>query len=107
MDVTFTARHTEAPMRIRDRAEARLQRLARLEPRATAADVIFQEDHGDCRVEVRLRGPGHTIVAHGSAASFRTSLDQAVDRLSRQLRRRLEQQRPRRGERFVESAPLE
>lgn len=96
MEVTITARHCEIPASLRERAEARVRALARYEPRATVGDVIFDLDHGVSRAEVKLLIPGTATVAHGSGGSFREALDAAVDRLSRQLKRRNEQRIDRR-----------
>ena len=105
MDVTITARHCEIPGNVRERAETRLQTLERLESRATAADVIFDLDHGVSRAEVKLVMKGLTSVAHGSGSSFREALDAAVDRLTRQLKRRHDQRIGRRKETVTVAAP--
>ena len=91
MDVGITARHSEIPASIADRARERVSALERFEPQATAADVIFDLDHGVSRAEIKLLSAGRTSVAHGSGATFRTALDEAVERLSRQLRKRHDQ----------------
>ena len=104
MQVTLSARHAVVPESVRRRAETRLERLERFEPRATAADVLFTVDHGVHRVEIRLAGAGHVSVAHGAASGFQPALDQALDRLARQLRRRVEMRHDRKGPRAAELA---
>jgi ribosomal subunit interface protein len=95
MNVGITARHCEITDTVRERAEKRLQTLATFAPKATAADVIFDLDHGVSRVEVKLLG-GHTTVAHGSGDNHKAALDAALDRLTTQLKRRHEQRITRR-----------
>ena len=91
MDVGITARHSEIPSSVADRARERVGALERFEPQATAADIIFDLDHGVSRAEIKLVTAGRTSVAHGSGNTFRAALDEAVERLTRQLRRRHDQ----------------
>ena len=54
MRITITARHCDIPEDLRARARARLERLARLAPRAHHLQVIFNADHRRPSVEDRL-----------------------------------------------------
>lgn len=68
--------------------------LAKYEPRASAADVVYAEEKLSRTVEVIVHvDGGEPVVAHGDGAEFRTALDQAVDRLSRMLRKQRERRR--------------
>lgn len=94
MQVNITARHCSVPDRIRSDAEERVQRLQKYEPGVQDAVVEFDTDHGDKKVETRVYVKGtHSIVAHGAGESFRTALDQAIERVTRQLKRRRERVR--------------
>jgi ribosomal subunit interface protein len=91
MQVNITARHCNVPQGVRVVAEQRLQRLQRYEPRVDNAIVEFDADHGNKQVETRVFVKGsHSIIAHGSGETFRRALDQSLDRLTRQLKRRRE-----------------
>lgn len=92
MQISISARGIELPESVRERAESRISRLTRYDDRLTKAEVVFSSDHGVSRAEIRMTGP-HAIVAHGAGGTHRSALDQAVDRLSRQLRRRIERSR--------------
>lgn len=90
MEVTITARHCTISDSLRARAETRLESLSRYEPRLLSALVSFENDHGAHRVEVRAHaGSGPSILATGgSEDGFQAALDGAIDRLTRQLKRR-------------------
>lgn len=105
MQISISARGTEVPESVRERATSRLGRMTRFDERLSHAEVVFSTDHGVSRAEVRLNGAGHAIVAHGAAGTHRAALDQAVDRLSRQLRRRLEMRRAGRVPRDAAPVP--
>jgi ribosomal subunit interface protein len=91
MNITMSALHCTLPAPVRRHAEARLERLARFEPRIQGIDVTFEKDHGLHRVEARISVAGGPImVAHGTGDGFRAAIDRIVDRLGRQLKRRRE-----------------
>jgi ribosomal subunit interface protein len=105
MDVTITARHCAIPPTTRARATDRLRRLARYEPRLSAAQLRYERDHGEHHIETLLAVPGRgALVAHGSGESFRSALDSAVGRLERQLLRRRARARRQRAAPPVTSA---
>jgi ribosomal subunit interface protein len=86
MRITITARHCDIPEDLRARARARLERLARLAPRAHHLQVIFAADHRRPSVELRLhtvRRQVHFATADG--ADHRSALDRAVAKVRRQL----------------------
>ena len=92
MDVVITARHCTVPDPVRLRTAERFERLQRYHPRMVSADAIFHTENGAHHVETRVlvaRG-GQPLVARGSGDGFRAALDQALDRLGRQLRRQRE-----------------
>jgi ribosomal subunit interface protein len=88
MDVRITTRRATVGEGFLRRAEERLQKLDRYEPRLQAVAVVIDEDRGRVMVEVRADVPGRpTMIASASADSNRTALDRAIQKLSRQLRR--------------------
>lgn len=104
MKVNITARHCNVPHRIRTEAELRLSKLQRYEPRVDNALVEFDSDHGNKQVETRIFMAGsHSIIAHGSGETFRTALDQSLDRLARQLKRRRERIRDHKAVKLSEA----
>jgi ribosomal subunit interface protein len=89
--VQITERHCDVPSDVRERTEAMVASLAKYSPRASAADVVFEEERVDKVVELIVHIDGtEPVVAQGRDSEFRTALDQAVDRASRMLRRQRE-----------------
>jgi len=73
------------------RAEARLLRLERFEPRLTAADLVFTEERSGRIAEALLSIDGaEQVFAKGEGPEFRAAVDVMLDRLSRILRKRRE-----------------
>jgi ribosomal subunit interface protein len=88
MDTTVTARHCAIPAALRERAHTLMERVAKVAHRPQRAEVIFDVDHQQKRVELKLHLPrGSTRVATAEAADFRTALDRAAAKLRRQVQR--------------------
>jgi ribosome-associated translation inhibitor RaiA len=86
--VTVTARHCDIESDLRARAEAIVRRLAEVSPFAQEGAVVFDTAPLGGLVELRLHlSGGRVLVASAEAAEHRTALDQAEDRLRRQLER--------------------
>jgi ribosomal subunit interface protein len=86
MEITYAVRHCSISEPIRMRTERRLARIARLEPRARSAVVVFEDEPDRRRVEVRLSVPGRgEVVARGSGNAFHDAVSDAAGRLERQL----------------------
>ncbi|MEJ2216552.1 MAG: ribosome-associated translation inhibitor RaiA [Gemmatimonadota bacterium] len=91
MNVTVTARHCRIHDSDRERALSRVGRLSRYEPRMAEGDVIFEEEGAVRCAEVRVRVDGGSIrVARAESDTFRAALDLAVQKITRQLKRKRE-----------------
>ncbi len=91
MDVTITARHCTVADSVRQRATERVARLSKYQPRASAGDVIFDEDGSVRRAEIRIAVDGAPIrVAKADGETFQVALDRAVQKVARQLKRERE-----------------
>ena len=91
MRVQITGRHCDVPADIRERTEAQVTALSKYSPRASAADVVYTEEKLDKLVEIIIHiDGGEPVVASGRDPEFRASLDQAVERASRMLRKQRE-----------------
>ena len=91
MDLSFTGRGLEVTDEVRERAEHKLARLERLEPRVTRVDLEFIDEHhpridGTKRVEAAFHVPRKTFRAEAEAEDVLTALDRVADRLERQIR---------------------
>lgn len=108
MRVRITERHCNVPSNVLERTEQQLDALEKYDPRASSADVVYEEEKHLKKSEIiaHIDGAG-PVIATGQGAEFRTSLDQALDRLRRQLRkqrkRRREHQAPPTAERVTQS----
>jgi ribosomal subunit interface protein len=86
MRITVTARHCEISDELRTRAEQVLEKAAKIANRPQKAEAIFDEDHGDKVVELKLYLPrGQVKVASAEASDFRTALDRAEDKIRSQV----------------------
>ena len=84
--IRVTARHTEIPDELRERAEELVERVAKTAHRPQHAEVIFDADHGRKVVEIHMAlTRGRVKVAHAEADDFRSALDTAVQKLRSQL----------------------
>lgn len=94
MRVKITERHCSVPAEVLERTEEQVRSLSKFEPRATAADVVYEEEKKVRKFEILIHVDGdEAVVAHGTGAEFRSALDQGVDRVSRRLRRQRERRR--------------
>lgn len=88
MDVRITTRHTTVDDAFAALAEERTRKLERFDPRLISIDLIFDEDHGKFMTELRAEVPGiPPLVATAEDDSRRRSLDDALEKLGRQLRK--------------------
>ena len=91
MDLSYTGRGLEINDDVREAAEHKLARLARLEPRVTRVDLEFIAEHhprldGTKRVEAAFHVPRKTFRAEAEAEDVPTALDRLAERLERQIR---------------------
>lgn len=92
MRVQIAARHCEVPSTVRDRTEEQLEKLSRYEPRLSGAEVVFEVEKHLKKVDGILKvDRGEPAIARGEGTEFREAVDQMVDRLSKILRRRRDQ----------------
>ena len=88
MEITITARHNPVSDAVRLHTTEKLERLARFERRPTHAEVLFDAERAEKKVEIRVVVTGGgTFLAQGAGGSYRAAVDAAVDRLARQLKR--------------------
>jgi ribosomal subunit interface protein len=94
MRIQITGRHCDVPKTVLERTETQITALAKYEERASAADVVYTEEKQGRRVEVMIHIDGsEAVVAHGEGDSFRSALDQVVERARRMLRKQRERRR--------------
>lgn len=88
MDVRITTRHVTVSDAFRADADERARKLTKYEPRLIAVDLLFDDDHGAHSTEARANVPGRPpMIARAEGPDHRRSLDSALNKLGRQLRR--------------------
>ncbi len=98
MKITITSRRTEVDPEVSERAEARVSKLSRFEPRLTAAELVFSLQGHTKQAEAILSiEKSEPVVATGQAAEFREAVDVLVEKLEKILRRRRSQKRDHRA----------
>ena len=89
MTVKTVARRCDVSDYVVRRANQKIGKLVRFEPRLLSAEVVFRIERHVHRVEAHLSLNGdEPVVARGEADHFIAALDQVADRLSKILRRR-------------------
>jgi len=98
MEIVVVNRHGEVPERIAGLVQERFRSLDRFESRVSRVEVTLTEEKNRWEVQalasVDRADPVHS---HGEARDVRTALDQAVDRMARQLKRLRERHRDHQG----------
>src|SRR2546425_10189476 len=91
MNLVLKGRGIRITDQIRRTAEHKLGKIERLDSRVARVEVEIFEEHnprvGDDshRVEIACATPKRTLRVHGSGRDVDSALDQAVDRLQRQI----------------------
>jgi ribosomal subunit interface protein len=87
MNVRIVSRHNDLPSDVRARAEELADKLTKYDPRLTRAEVVFDREKRNKKVEAILYlDRVDPIVARAEGDEYRTALDQLINRLQRQLR---------------------
>jgi ribosomal subunit interface protein len=97
MQTIISARHTEVPEALRERAITVVERLGKVTPHAIDVSVVFDSDGLEDTAELRLHvASGEILVARGGGPDHRTALDRAEEKLRRQVERTSDRPRKRR-----------
>jgi len=92
--IQISKRHGEVPEDVLERARAQAEGLTKYDPRATAAELVFDEEKVTRKVEIIVHTDGgEPVVGHGEADEFRAAVDQGIDRVGRMLREQRKRQR--------------
>jgi ribosome-associated translation inhibitor RaiA len=94
MEVRVTTLHGSIPESLNDHAARLALRLERLGLRASTMTVNFEQVNGIRTVEARLSTAGAPpMVGKGTGPTYRNALNEAVDRIERQIKRTRERRR--------------
>jgi putative sigma-54 modulation protein len=87
MKITITARHFETDQALEDHARERLMTLKRYFERVIDAHVILSAQKYRHTAEITLKVSGLTLASKEESDNMRTSIDRAVSKLERQVKR--------------------
>ena len=92
--IQITTRHCDVPEDVLERTQEQVASLAKFDPRATSAEVVFEEEKATRRVEIIVHCDGaDPVIGRAEEGEFREALDRTVDRVGRMLRDRRKRQR--------------
>lgn len=87
MKVTITSRHYKAGSKIKDYVSEKIEKVTKFHDRIVACDVILERLHNQEMAEIRLKVSGKTLNIKETTNDMTKSVDLAVDRLERQLKK--------------------
>lgn len=103
MDIVLKSRHLELTDRFRDHVEEKLARLEKHDHRVIRVEVEVDKERNPrlqdraIRVELTVFSKGPVVRAEAAAEDKIAALDQAVDKLTSQMRRAADRRRVHRG----------
>lgn len=99
MEVTVSALHGTIPESLNDHAARHAKRLERYPLKAAALSIAFEKQTAGRAAEARLTmAGGPPLIGHGSGATYRNALNEAISKVERQLKRARARRRQRRRE---------
>lgn len=100
METTFTFRNLETSEALKNLTLKKLERLDKYLIKPTKLHIIFHVERFQHQVEITLNANGIQYVSHEKASDMYSSIDGAVAKLERQLRRykeRIQKHKPRKN----------
>ena len=97
MQITTTARHFELTPALKDHIEDRLTRLTRYFDQLIRSHVTLSVQKHEHLAEIAMHGNGVDFNGHGKSEDMYVSVDLAVEKLERQLKKYKEKIRNHKG----------
>lgn len=91
METLFTFRNLKASEALKTHTLDKLDKISKYLIKPTKAHIIFNVERFNHRVEVTLNANGKQYVSHEKSEDMYTSIDKAVAKLERQLKKYKEQ----------------
>lgn len=99
MEVTVSALHGTIPESLNEHAARHAKRLQRYPLKAASLTIAFENVTTGRTAEARLSmAGGPPLIGHGSGATYRNALNEAISKVERQLKRARSRRRQRRRE---------
>ncbi len=96
MQISLTFKNLEASVHFKKYVQEKLERVDKLLNKPTVAEVVLSTDNLNQVAEVRLAGGGINIQARAEAEDLHAAIDQAADRVRKQVNKQKEKVRERR-----------
>ena len=89
MRISVTARHMDISEAVRDYAAEKVEKLPRLFDKVVSVDVVLDAtDNGHCAELILHQDRGSRIVAESKHADMYTAIDDVIDKMAHQLRKK-------------------
>ncbi len=86
MKITFSARHFEAPAKLKDFTTDEIKRLKKYFDNVMNVDVIFEESGSNKSFEIRVKLHGKFLTSKTEDTDFYKMIPKVIDKLEAQLR---------------------
>jgi|Deesub1362B_J571_1020462.scaffolds.fasta_scaffold01976_3 putative sigma-54 modulation protein len=103
MQVTFTARHFRASEPLKDYAEREVTRLEKYNSGILGCDIVLTQERSNHIADITVKTRHARLTVRESTDDFFKSIDQAVDKLERQLKKEKEKFKVRNREKIGEA----
>lgn len=87
MQITFTARHFKANESLKDYSETEISRLQKFFDGIVDCDVVLIKERNNQIADITLKVSNGILAVRESSDDFFKSIDQAVDKLERQIKK--------------------
>lgn len=88
MEIQITSRHTKASQELHDVINAEIGKLERFYEGITSCRVVLDSESTDKTVEITMHVRGnHEVVGHATAENIGKAIDEAVEKVERQLKK--------------------
>ncbi len=87
MEIQITSRHEKATQSLQDTITAELEGLQKFYDRITSCHVILDKERGKEIMEVVVQMAGHTVAAQAKAENMGKTIDAAITKVERQLKK--------------------
>ena len=87
MNKDFSSRHFHAPDNVKDHAVKMIQRFTKFSQKISQCQIILDHEQNDHIAEINLSVPGQTLFAKAVSRNMIKSIDQAVSKTLKQLKK--------------------
>jgi len=87
MEIRITSRHTKASQDLQDTITAEINKLEKFFDKITSCHVVLDSESTDKTVEITMHAQGHEVVGFAKAENLGKAIDEAVEKVGRQLKK--------------------